>query len=172
VHAALERLPLDTLAADALARVRALAREELAALLRVDADERAAAVHRVDATCDGLGGGVLLERLLGDAYEVLARELPVLLPPDDQIDEAVGSPVGYVAGSVDLVLRERASGALVVVDHKSDAVTAEEVEAVAAAYAPQLRAYGRALRLALGLDRAPRLEAWFLALDRAVAVEP
>jgi ATP-dependent exoDNAse (exonuclease V) beta subunit len=87
------------------------------------------------------------------------REVPVLLPPEVEGD----GPVGYVAGVIDLLLREPATGEIVVVDYKTDEVEAgEELERRAAAYALQGRVYARAVRDALGLPSPPRVELWFL----------
>jgi ATP-dependent exoDNAse (exonuclease V) beta subunit len=90
---------------------------------------------------------------------VVARELPVLLPPAH--DER--GPVGFVAGAIDLVHRDPETGQLVVVDYKTDRVeTPAQIAERAKAYAPQGAEYQRALRDALGLAAPPRFELWFL----------
>ncbi len=66
------------------------------------------------------------------------RELPFWLPETDELIEGV----------VDLVFEEESQ--LVVVDYKTDAITAEQAVDQAAHHAPQLRLYGRGLTLALG----------------------
>jgi ATP-dependent exoDNAse (exonuclease V) beta subunit len=71
--------------------------------------------------------------------------------------------VGFVAGAIDLVHRDPATGELVVVDYKTDRVeTDAEIAGRARSYAAQGAEYQRALREALGLDAPPRFELWFL----------
>lgn len=91
------------------------------------------------------------------AGTVLARELPVILPPS--ADEG---PAGAVVGAVDLLYRDPATGGLVVADYKTDRVEGEALTERAAAYRPQLEAYARAVEQALGLDAPPAMELWFL----------
>ena len=56
-----------------------------------------------------------------------------------------------------------------IADYKTDAVGAgPDLDARAAAYAAQGEVYARAVRDALGLDRPPRFELWFLSADRVV----
>ena len=91
---------------------------------------------------------------------MLARELPLLLPPGD---DAVGS----IVGTADLVYRE--DGRLVVADYKTDAVSGEdEIQGRADGYRPQLELYASALEEALELDHPPLMELWFLDADRIV----
>ncbi|MFL6291760.1 MAG: PD-(D/E)XK nuclease family protein, partial [Thermoanaerobaculia bacterium] len=101
----------------------------------------------------------LLVRLRELREHVLARELPVLLPPS-------GHAVGVVSGTIDLLYRDPATGRLVVADYKTD--NPEVVEARAAVYAPQGATYVRALKDALALEEPPRFELWFLQADRVV----
>jgi ATP-dependent exoDNAse (exonuclease V) beta subunit len=97
---------------------------------------------------------------------VLARELPVLLPPG----QGEKAPVGYVAGAIDLLYKDVETGALVIADYKTDDVRAEaDLAARATAYAPQGAAYARAVAEALGLTETPRFELWFLVAGRVVA---
>ena len=171
VHAALEALPLPCSAADAFAAVSSDARVNLER--DVPADRAAEAVERLERVLDGLGGGTLLSRLCDGTAEVVARELPILCAPDvsaEDSESAEERPVGYVSGSIDLLLRDRETRAWTVVDFKSDLVEESAVRALVDGYAPQLAIYGRALQAALGLERPPRLEAWLLALDRVVEV--
>jgi ATP-dependent exoDNAse (exonuclease V) beta subunit len=106
-----------------------------------------------------LASGPLLARLEGIGPSVVARELPVMLPPGD----GPGAPVGFVSGTIDLVYRDPATGALVIADYKTDeAMTDLEVAGRVAAYAPQGTTYRRALTEALHLDAEPRFELWFL----------
>jgi ATP-dependent helicase/nuclease subunit A len=85
------------------------------------------------------------------------RELPFWLPESDEL----------VEGIVDLVFEE--DGQLVVVDYKTDQVTAAQAVDQAAHHAAQLRLYGRGLTLALGVPVRERL-VLFTALGEAVAV--
>jgi ATP-dependent exoDNAse (exonuclease V) beta subunit len=107
-------------------------------------------------------------RELGPA--VLARELPILVPPAEGEEEGDGArPVGFVAGAIDLVYRDPATGTLVVADYKTDAVADDdEIAARVDVYRPQGAVYARAVRDALGLAEAPRFELWFLRADRIV----
>lgn len=113
-----------------------------------------------------LRGGSLLNRLAGLAPHVVARELPVLMPP-------VGAegPVGFISGTVDLVYCDPSDGSAVVADYKTDFVDSDEgMLDRAGEYRPQLEVYAAALREALGLDDLPRMELWFLAADRVVVL--
>jgi ATP-dependent exoDNAse (exonuclease V) beta subunit len=88
----------------------------------------------------------------------------VLLPagPEDAAHD-------NVSGTIDLVYRDPGNGDWVVVDFKTDAVRDErELEARVSNYARQGAGYRRALREGLALERDPRLELWFLALDRCL----
>jgi ATP-dependent exoDNAse (exonuclease V) beta subunit len=127
--------------------------------------ERAPALAAARRVLDGLVGGALLERLEEIRHHVVARELPVLLPagPEDAALETV-------SGTIDLVYRDPGNGGWVVVDFKTDAVRDErELEARVRSYARQGAVYRRALREGLPLGTDPRLELWFLALDRCLA---
>jgi ATP-dependent exoDNAse (exonuclease V) beta subunit len=113
--------------------------------------------------------GPLVDRFVSVAPHVVARELPVLVPPTDRDD----GPVGFVTGTIDLVHRDPVSGDLVVVDYKTDPVTGEtELAERARAYAPQLEVYARALAGALGLSVLPRTEMWFVSGGRVVTSGP
>ena len=103
---------------------------------------------------------------------IVARELPVLLPPGAVTQAAVGptgpeagssGAVGFVSGAIDLVYRDPAAGgAWVVADYKSDHVEGDAVAERAAKYTGQARLYVHAVAEALGLDAPPRFELWFL----------
>ena len=126
-----------------------------------DARDRAATL------LDSFAAGSLGVRLAELAPRVIARELPVLLPPGTDS----GSPVGAWIGTVDLVYRDRDDGAVVVADFKTDRVGDEtEIAERAATYLPQLALYGRAVAEALALESGPRLEVWFVAAGRIVVV--
>jgi ATP-dependent exoDNAse (exonuclease V) beta subunit len=107
-------------------------------------------------------GGSCLRRLREVADSVVARELPLLVPP------APGDPViGALIGSADLVYTD--GGRLVVVDFKTDDLGSDdELAARVGHYRPQLERYAAALQSALELDEPPAMELWFLAADRIV----
>ncbi len=171
LHRALEELDPDAPPAAEIARLRrALPGWAAEAAGAGAAEEAAAAAH---ALLDRLAEGRLLERLRALAPGIVARELPVLLPPapaaEDPADPASAPPVGFVAGAIDLLYRDPETGGLVVADYKTDAVEGEaELAARAAAYAPQGAVYVRAVREALELPADPRFELWFLRADRVV----
>jgi hypothetical protein len=105
------------------------------------------------ACWDAVASGPLGARLRELAGCVVARELPLVL----------AEGIGFATGSIDLLYRDR-DGRLVVVDYKTDRVTAETDR-----YARQGALYCRAVREALGADAAPRFEIWWL---RSGTVEP
>jgi ATP-dependent helicase/nuclease subunit A len=133
--------------------------------------EREAVLVRARAVWARFAAGPLHARLRALAPHVVARELPVWLAPDGEGDAA---PVGFVAGAIDLLYRDPASGALVVADYKTDAVEAAGLAEHAARYAGQGAAYVKAVQRALGLEAAPRFELWFLQAGAVwpLAVEP
>jgi ATP-dependent helicase/nuclease subunit A len=158
VHAALEHADWREPAQALLGTAEAALQAALVSL--PDARNRDEAAERARALLHRLVEGPLGERLRTLAPAILARELPVLLPGTSEGD----GPVGFLAGSIDLLYRDPETGELVVADYKTDEVTNEaELEARAHAYTPQLAAYGRALEEALELPQPPRLELWFLA---------
>ena len=78
-------------------------------------------------------------------------------------------PVGFVAGTADLVYEDPEDGGLVVADYKTDAVeTDAEIDDRAKVYSSQGAIYARAVQEALNLDRPPRMEFWFLHPGRIV----
>lgn len=137
-----------------------------------------AAVARARGVLEQFADGDLFARFVRLAPMVVARELPVLLPPPParQAREEDDLPVGFVAGAIDLVYQE-GDGRLVIVDFKTDPVERDAsqptIDARAAAYAEQGRVYVEALGQALDvdLDRAPRFELWFLTADRAIELD-
>lgn len=162
VHRALEEWDLEA-EPDAEWRHRL---EQALAVIETEVDgpveSRPAKVERAGDWCrelfDRLRHGELLGRLHQAAPAIIARELPVLVARQEDDDPVVG-----VSGTVDLLLRDDRDGELVVVDYKTDEIEGEEeVRARAAAYAPQLAVYTRAVKAALGLERRPRAELWFL----------
>jgi ATP-dependent exoDNAse (exonuclease V) beta subunit len=125
----------------------------------VGPDELETAHARAGEVLERFVRGPLFARLRALAPHVLARELPVLLPPERED----AGPVGFVAGAIDLVHRDPETGELVVVDYKTDRVELRaEIAGRAEGYAGQGAEYQRALREALGLDAPPRFELWFL----------
>ncbi|MFQ5416509.1 MAG: UvrD-helicase domain-containing protein [Myxococcota bacterium] len=162
VHRVLEEFDLD---ADPDAELDRQSRR-LGAWLRATCDDEAAriqAVARAQEVLAGLRGGPLLARLCSISEHVVARELPVVLPPSDDDDGAVG----FVAGSIDLCYRDPEAGEWVVADYKTDrAATPAAVAEIMARYASQGRAYQRAVREAMHLDRDPRFELWLLDAGR------
>jgi ATP-dependent helicase/nuclease subunit A len=155
VHRLFEGWDLDADPERELVRQRA----RLEAWLSARAADPAPALRRSGALLHRLERGDLLRRFLALRSRVLARELPVLLPPD-------GGCVGFVAGAIDLVV-EGEDGRPLIVDFKTDEVeTAEELAERAAAYASQEAAYARAVGEALGLPGPPPCELWFLWADR------
>jgi ATP-dependent helicase/nuclease subunit A len=164
VHHLLETLDLDRELPPQVAERRG----ELEARLgrELGPAEQAAGATHLGQLLARLAGGRLLERLERLAPRVVARELPLLLPPSGE-----SGPLGFVAARVDLVVGDPESGELVVVDYKTDAAADDAALAVhAARYAPQVELYCRGLQAALDLDRPPRGELWFLAADEVVAV--
>jgi len=163
VHRALEEWDLAADPREELARQRTHLPAYLAPLARGEVLD--AALPRAEELLDRFAGSRLLDRLRGLAGRIVARELPVLLPPRD----APQAPVGVVTGAVDLVYRDPETGLLVIADYKTDEVEdPEELARRAAVYAPQGATYVRALQEALDLPQAPRFELWFLRADRVV----
>jgi ATP-dependent helicase/nuclease subunit A len=127
---------------------------------RMPADGLDSAVQRLHQVLDRIENGNCLRRLGSLADRVLARELPLLLPPGDDA-------VGAIVGTADLVYRD--NDRLVVADYKTDAVVGEaEFQQRADVYRPQLELYARALTEALDLSEPPVMELWFLHADRIV----
>jgi ATP-dependent helicase/nuclease subunit A len=117
---------------------------------------------RAESLLGRIAEGHLLKRFLALEGRIVARELPVVLPPRE---EGVG-PVGFLSGAIDLVYRSD-RGSLVIVDFKTDAVELDlEIETRAAEYAAQEIVYAQALSSAFGLDQLPARELWFLWPDR------
>lgn len=155
--------------------------QRLAALDRAletaaDPARRVATRRRARACLDAFVGGELWRRLVALGQDLLARELPVLLPPDDaggapEDRDDDGKAVGYVAGRIDLIYRDPTTGEVVAVDFKTDLLPDRAAcEQRATAYAGQAARYRRALQEDLGLERPPRFELWFLVTDASVTV--
>ncbi len=167
VHRMFEEWDLEAEPAAELERGAAALLARLRASL--PADLAASAVERAEALLERIRGGALLGRFAARAPHVLARELPVLLPPEPVGGGDLGAvdAVGAVAGVVDLVCRDPETGETVVVDFKTDAVESEdELRERARAYASQEAVYRRAVQEALALPAPPAGELWFLWPDR------
>ncbi|HEX2253444.1 MAG TPA: UvrD-helicase domain-containing protein, partial [Thermoanaerobaculia bacterium] len=171
IHRALELLEPAAEPTAELARLDAALPSWVEEALGRSAAARGEAVAEARRLLAQVAGGRLLARLRAIGSGILARELPVLLPP-----EAAGvvpghpAPVGFVAGAIDLLYRDPATGELVVADYKTDAVDEAALAARAEIYRPQGTLYARAVRDALSLPRAPRAELWFLRADRVVVL--
>ena len=157
VHRALEEWDLLDDPRRELVRQRTLLPAYLAAL--VEGADRDKALPLAEALLETFAAGPLVARLRALAGHILARELPVLLPPGD----GEHAPVGAVTGAIDLLYRDPEDGRIVIADYKTDEVaTAEEIQARAKVYAPQGAVYTRAVREALEMKEPPRFEVWFL----------
>jgi ATP-dependent helicase/nuclease subunit A len=147
VHQILEWIPLDEATP---ARVAAMA-DALAPSFGLDAATGA----RAAAAASGALALPVMERARRATR--LFRELLVWFPEGEELLEGV----------VDLVFEE--DGGLVVVDYKTDAITAEQAMAQAAHHAPQLQLYARGLAQASGMPVRQRL-VLFTALGQTVEV--
>jgi ATP-dependent helicase/nuclease subunit A len=152
------------LAADPAAELAQRRQEALRALgLGLEGEQLEAGRRRLGDLLDRLARGPLWTAFLALRPQVVARELPVLLPPAGE-----AAPVGYVAGAIDLLVREPDGGEFTLIDFKTDEADSEaDLEARARTYAPQAEIYRRAVAEALGLEAHPRAELWFLAAGRA-----
>jgi ATP-dependent exoDNAse (exonuclease V) beta subunit len=156
IHRALEELDLAAEPAAEMERQLDALRPTLRGLLSGEALEEALAEAR--ALLERFASGPLFAKLRGIADRVIARELPVLVPP-----QAERGPVAYVSGAIDLVYRDAETEELVVVDYKTDRVDdPAELAQRTQAYAAQGAVYQRALRQAFGLSYTPRFELWYL----------
>ena len=103
---------------------------------------RAVLETRRDVLVRGLDHAPLLARLHALSGAVLAREVPLLLPPGPE-----DAAVGFVAGAIDLLYRDPEDGRLVVVDYKTDHLRDEaDLPARAASHAGQGTVYRRAVQ--------------------------
>jgi ATP-dependent helicase/nuclease subunit A len=157
VHRVLEEWDLAADPRKELGRQRQRLPAYLAAL--VEGDELDRALPLAESLLETFLAGPLFQRFRKLKGHVLARELPVLLPPG----EGEASPVGIVSGAIDLLYRDPDDGRIVIADYKTDEVeTEEELQARAAVYAPQGAFYVRAVQEALEIEEGPRFELWFL----------
>lgn len=103
------------------------------------------------------------------ADHIIARELPVLIPPANSDD----GPTGCYTGAIDLLYRDPATATLVVADYKTDHVaTDDDIAQHIAAYRAQGTHYVRAVHQALQLSAPPRFELWFVYPGRIEVVIP
>ena len=163
VHRALEEWDLAADPRQELGRQRDRLPAYLASL--VEGDELERSLPLAGSLLEAFTKSPLLDRFRRLRDHILARELPVLLPPGD----GDGVPVGVVSGAIDLLYRDPGDGRIVIADYKTDEVEKEdEIASRAAVYAPQGRTYARAVQEALELAEAPRFELWFLRAGRIV----
>ncbi|HEV7503664.1 MAG TPA: UvrD-helicase domain-containing protein [Thermoanaerobaculia bacterium] len=163
IHRALEEWDLAADPRREAGRQRSLLPAYLAAL--VEGRELKRSLPVAEALLETFAAGPLLARLRRLKDHLLARELPVLLPPG----EGVHSPVGVVSGAIDLLFRDPEDGRIVIADYKTDEVEKEEeMRRRAAVYASQGALYARAVQEALELVELPRFELWFLRLGQVV----
>ena len=121
------------------------------------------AIEQAREILDRFAEGRLLEKLVGLEGQILGREIPALVAPDDD------GPVGCYSGAIDMLYRDPSSGEAVIVDYKTDRIEKPaELRRRAEAYEPQERLYSRAVQEMLQLDAPPRTELWFLWPDRIV----
>jgi ATP-dependent helicase/nuclease subunit A len=142
---------------------------ERAVAMTAPPGERAAVLAHARAVWRRFSAGPLAPRLAALAPHVVARELPVWAAPRG---EGPDDPVGFVAGAIDLLYRDPATGELVVADYKTDAVAGADLDAHAGRYAAQGEHYTRAVQLGLGLAARPRFELWFLAAGEVRVLAP
>jgi len=158
VHRALELLDPASDPDAARAAARPILTHVVRGLLAPEA--RGEALARAETLVAAFFGGSLGARWRELAPALVARELPVLLPPPP---DAKAGPAGFVSGVVDLLYRDPDTGELVVADYKTDRIAdAAALDARARAYAAQGAGYVRAVEEALGLAAPPRFELWFL----------
>ncbi len=165
LHRVLETLALDgdLRAAFAQARARLLA---LVAPLG-SPEARDAALARAAALLERVAAGPFAARLAELRAHVVARELPLLIPAEPEGE----GPVGFVAGAIDLLYRDPATGEIVIADYKTDRVEiGAALEQHAQRYQGQAAHYRRGIQDALGLPHPPRFELWFLHAGNVVSL--
>ncbi len=163
VHWALEHWELSAPVADGLARAKEAMPRVLGRLLaQTHLPVATAYAHRI---LEKLATSDLLQRLRELDADVVAHELPVLLPAIEGADE----PVGFVSGAIDLLYIDPATNEWVVADYKTDRIhDAAALAAKTRTYRHQGAVYQRAVRDAFQLDHLPRFELWFIDVDQIV----
>ena len=142
-------------------RFAARAKDLLGELARELPDAaRKSALARAEELLSALERGPLLERLEGLEAAIVARELPLLAPPD----APDSGPIGPYTGTLDLLYRE--GERWVVADFKTDRTGAANPSAHGR-YRAQLGRYRAALEQALDLPAGQvLLELWWLESGR------
>jgi ATP-dependent exoDNAse (exonuclease V) beta subunit len=129
----------------------------------VPEEELPAATQRAMALLERIERGTLLQRFIGLGQTVLGREIPVLSSPRS----GNRGPVGFYSGAIDLLCRDPETGAVTIVDFKTDQVeTDEELVARGEVYSSQEDLYAEAIQRTMNLDTRPGTELWFLFADR------
>ncbi len=123
--------------------------------------------------------GPLFDRFRALDGLVVARELPVVVPPQascedpSEVAPSDEDPIAGFVGVIDLVHRDPETGEWIVVDYKTDRVEAPgDIEARCARYRRQGRIYRRAIREVFALESEPRFELWFLRSGQVAVLEP
>jgi len=88
---------------------------------------------------------------------IIARELPLILPPPGDFEGATGA----LSGSIDLVYTDPDTRSPIIADFKTD--SPEHLETQLPAYRKQLNTYAGAFQEALGLEAKPTAELWCIA---------
>ncbi len=128
--------------------------------------DHAAAEGELDQILAALAAGPLRERFDGLAGRIVARELPLVLPPPA---EHASAPLAALTATLDLLYLDPEDGALVLADHKTDRL--EDDALLAARHGPQLRLYAEGLAAALALPAPPRVELWLLRHGRVLRLD-
>lgn len=133
-------------------------------------DEVDDALSAARSLLERVHAGTCGARLRAIASGIVARELPVLIPPSETDD---AGPTGCITGAIDLIYRDPDTAEIVVADYKTDHVeSADHIAAHVDAYREQGAQYVRAVHEALQLARPPRFELWFLHPGRIEVVIP
>ncbi len=159
-HRGLESLNFKVSIEEEVERIERFCLEELRRCLS-DEEQMEAGIQRIKGIFSGLKKGRILRRIEEIREHIIARELPLLLAPDED-----GGPVGFLAGAMDLLYRDPQSGHLIVADYKTDSIaTLEEMEGLCAVYSSQGSLYIRALKEMIGEKGPVEFELWFLQAD-------
>lgn len=160
VHRVLELLPIDAHDRDAAWRAAT------GAALR---NAEISAAKEARALLDQFRHGPLWERWWLLAPQIVGREVPVLLRPDDPARTLASDtpkvPLWAYAGAIDLLYIDPSDGSLVIADYKTDA------EPNPQRYASPLAAYADAIKRALRVESKLRTELWFIAVGTITEVQ-
>ncbi|NNL86183.1 MAG: hypothetical protein HKP27_11045, partial [Myxococcales bacterium] len=162
-HAALESLEQgdDT---PVLRRLREAGHRALAASSA--GGDRGAAQAELDELLENFAAGPLFERFCALLPHIVARELPMIAPPD-----AEEPALCAISGAIDMLYRD-AEGRFVVADFKTDRVAPGCEDEATQHYRRQGEIYVRAVRDALGLEAEPRFELWWLRSGKVTELVP